>query len=132
VDISDLAKPVMLDDIFFGKEREAVRATYFDTQRQILYAITATADPDALQGGNVDFAVLRERRERLRIYDPLYTIQISQPASLTILGALDDLNGDMNLFRPIQGEITCWQWGAIPRPLARALKLQQAAIRGLL
>lgn len=103
VDISDIAKPTMLDDIFFGKEREAVRATYFDTQRQALYAITSTADPEALQGGQVDFTVLRERRERLRLYDPLYTISLAKPESLGILGDLDDLNGDMNLFRPIQG-----------------------------
>ncbi|MCB9640508.1 MAG: beta-propeller domain-containing protein [Myxococcales bacterium] len=93
----------VMSGLFFGKEKEAVRATLFDEKRQVLFAITSSADPELLQGSNLNFEAIRERRERLLFCDPLYTIDLKDPAKLSILGALDDLNGDMNFFRPIQG-----------------------------
>jgi hypothetical protein len=101
VDVSAPFKPQLVQAMPFGKEREGVRATYFDHKRKALYAITATADPEALQGSHIDLELLRERRIQLALYDPLYTFSFAKPAELHVMGMLDDLNGDMNFFRPI-------------------------------
>lgn len=43
-DITDGAKPVLLDRLDFGKPNESVRGTAFDLSRKVLYAITYSAD----------------------------------------------------------------------------------------
>jgi hypothetical protein len=74
-DVTNGAAPKQIGKLAFGKPNETVRGTAFDVERGTLFAITA---------------------ERV---DPLYAIDIKNPASLKVLSEVDGLSGDMNLFR---------------------------------
>lgn len=74
-DVTNGAAPKQVGKLAFGKPNETVRGTAFDVERGVLFGITA---------------------ERV---DPLYAIDIKNPASLKVLSEVDGLSGDMNLFR---------------------------------
>lgn len=76
-DITDGQSPKRLAQLPFGKENETVRGSAFDTERRVVYAITA------------------------RQVDPLYAISFADPAQPAILSAIDGLAGDMSVFRLI-------------------------------
>ncbi|HEY0715470.1 MAG TPA: beta-propeller domain-containing protein, partial [Polyangia bacterium] len=74
-DVSVAGKATRLDALDFGKPRETVRGTTFDTTRKVAFAITA---------------------EQI---DPLYALDISNPRDLRVLSEIDGLSGDMTVFR---------------------------------
>jgi hypothetical protein len=74
-DVSVPHQPVRLDTLDFGKTRETVRGSAFDTDRKVAYAITAQQ------------------------IDPLYALDISNPRDLRVLSEINGLSGDMTVFR---------------------------------
>jgi len=74
-DVTDGAAPLKLSSLDFGKPDETVRGSAFDIERQVAYAITA------------------------RQIDPMYVIGLSDRKNLKILSQIDNLSGDMNVFR---------------------------------
>ncbi|HEY0708724.1 MAG TPA: beta-propeller domain-containing protein [Polyangia bacterium] len=74
-DVTRAGAPAKLDALDFGKPRETVRGTAFDTDRKVAYAITA---------------------EQI---DPLYALDISNARDLKVLSEIDGLSGDMTVFR---------------------------------
>lgn len=80
IDITDGKNPKVLDELAFGKPNETVRGSLFDTDRGVAYAITAQQ------------------------MDPLYAIDIKDPANLKVLSEIDGLSGDVNLFRFIENK----------------------------
>ena len=74
-DVSVPKQPVRLDTLDFGKTRETVRGSAFDTTRKVAYAITAQQ------------------------IDPLFALDISNPRDLRVLSEIDGLSGDMTVFR---------------------------------
>jgi hypothetical protein len=74
-DVSTAGKPLRLDTLDFGKTRETVRGSAFDTDRKVAYAITAQQ------------------------IDPLYALDISNPRDLRVLSEINGLSGDMTVFR---------------------------------
>ncbi len=102
IDIRRSEKPVLRHMVAFGKPGESVRGSLFDAKRQVVYAITATGiDEQDKSADRVD--IERRRRERLRIRDPLYALSYKNPDKLESLGNIDELSGDINLFRLIEG-----------------------------
>ena len=78
-DVSNGDSPTKVDTLQFGKPDESVVGSAFDLSRNMAYAITA------------------------RQIDPLYAIDISDPADLRIRDFIDGLSGDISLFRLIGG-----------------------------
>ena len=78
-DVTDGASPRRLATLDFGKENETVRASAYDLQRNVVYAITA------------------------RQIDPLYAISIADPAAPRVLSAIDGLSGSVAVFRTVAG-----------------------------
>jgi hypothetical protein len=78
-DITDGAAPQRLASLDFGKPGEAVRGTAFDLTRNVAYAITA------------------------RQVDPLYAIDITDPAAPRVASAIDGLSGSVSVFRTVAG-----------------------------
>jgi hypothetical protein len=78
-DVSNGARPARLAALDFGKPEETVRASAFDVKRNVVYAITA------------------------RQIDPLYAIDISNPAAPRVLSQIDGLSGSVSVFRTVAG-----------------------------
>jgi hypothetical protein len=78
-DVSDGARPQRLAQLQFGKPNETVRASSYDLARNVVYAITA------------------------RQIDPLYAIDISNPAAPRVLSEIDGLSGSVSVFRQVAG-----------------------------
>jgi hypothetical protein len=78
-DITDGAHPSRLDSLEFGNTGESVRGSAYDLSRNVAYAITA------------------------RQIDPLYAIDIANPADLRIRSQIDGLSGSISVFRSIGG-----------------------------
>jgi hypothetical protein len=78
-DVSDGAKPQRLAQLQFGKPNETVRASSYDLARNVVYAITA------------------------RQIDPLYAIDISNPAAPRVRSEIDGLSGSVSVFRQVAG-----------------------------
>ncbi len=78
-DVTDGKNPKTQSLLNFGKKNENVRGTAFDVKRNVAYAITA---------------------QRI---DPLYAISIADPKNLKILSEVNDLSGDMTVFRLVAG-----------------------------
>ena len=111
IDLADPQAPKSLHEIPFGKPKEAVRASLFDPDRKVFYAITATGDVKQKNVGAKETQNEIDRAKRARevvrspfpLLDPLYAIGYENPKKLTILSEVDELNGDINLFRPLEG-----------------------------
>jgi hypothetical protein len=78
-DITDGDHPARVGSLAFGKPGEAVRGSTYDLSRNVAYAITA------------------------RQIDPLYAIDISNPAALRVLSEIDGLSGSVSVFRTVGG-----------------------------
>ncbi len=79
-DITNPAQPTRLDRLSFGKKNETVRGSVFDSDRSTAFAITA------------------------RQIDPLYAISFADPKDLQITSMVDNLSGDMSVFRFINNK----------------------------
>ena len=77
-DITDGSKPVRQDSLSFGKKNETVRGSVFDPDRRTAFAITA------------------------RQVDPLYALSFADPKDLKITSEVDNLSGDMNVFKFVE------------------------------
>jgi hypothetical protein len=78
-DVTDGANPRRLAGLDFGEPGEAVRATAYDLSRNVVYAVTA------------------------RQIDPLYAIDIADPAAPRVLSAIEGLSGSFSVFRSVGG-----------------------------
>jgi hypothetical protein len=74
-DVSVRGQPRRLDALDFGKRDEVVRGSAYDTTRKVVYAITAQQ------------------------FDPLYAISFADRQNLTVASTIDELSGDMSVFR---------------------------------
>lgn len=74
-DVTDGDNPARLASLNFGKPNETVRGSTFDTNRNVVYAITA------------------------QNMDPLYAISFADRKNLKVLSAVDGLSGNMSVFR---------------------------------
>ncbi len=74
-DVSLRGQPEKLDSLDFGKRNEVVRASAYDADRKVVYAITA---------------------QRI---DPLYAISFANPRNLRVASEIDGLSGEMSVFR---------------------------------
>jgi hypothetical protein len=68
-----------LSALDFGKPNETVRGSTFDVERKVAFAITA------------------------RNTDPMYAISFADRKKLQVLSQINDLSGDMDLFRAVEG-----------------------------
>jgi hypothetical protein len=78
-DVSVGESPKRLAQLKFGKPNETVRASSYDLSRNVVFAITA------------------------RQIDPLYAIDISNPAAPRVLSEIDGLSGSVSVFRQVAG-----------------------------
>jgi hypothetical protein len=78
-DITDGANPQRLASLEFGNANESVRGSAYDLSRNVVYAITA------------------------RQIDPLYAIDIANPAAPRIRSQIDGLSGSISVFRSVAG-----------------------------
>ena len=78
-DITDGEHPQRVGSLAFGKPGETVRGTAYDLSRNVAYAITA------------------------RQIDPLYAIDIANPAAPRVLSEIDGLSGSVSVFRTVAG-----------------------------
>jgi hypothetical protein len=78
-DITDGDQPKLVGSLAFGKPGEAVRGSAYDLSRNVAYAITA------------------------RQIDPLYAIDIANPAAPRVLSEIDGLSGSVSVFRTVAG-----------------------------
>jgi hypothetical protein len=78
-DITDGDNPKLVGSLQFGKPGEAVRGSTYDLSRNVAYAITA------------------------RQIDPLYAIDITNPAALRVMSEIDGLSGSVSVFRTVAG-----------------------------
>ncbi len=74
-DVTDGDNPTLLNRLNFGKPNEIVRGSTFDTERNVVYAITAQNT------------------------DPLYAVSFADRKNLKVLSAVEGLSGDMSVFR---------------------------------
>jgi hypothetical protein len=78
-DITDGGNPKLVGALAFGKPGESVRGSAYDLSRNVAYAITA------------------------RQIDPLYAIDIANPAAPRVLSEIDGLSGSVSVFRTVGG-----------------------------
>lgn len=78
MDVANPDEPSLASKLPIGKAEETIKASLF-RDAQTAFAITS------------------------RTMDPLYAIDLSNPAELHIRGTIDGLNGHISVFRPIEG-----------------------------